>query len=264
MSLSKNKINSLVSGEILPEDLDIDELVEFCEIANLEYRKGNPIISDSDYDFIYLKDLKKRNPNHPILKKVEPEDNAFSEEKVLLPRAMLSIDKAYSFKEIIKWTEKIQKSAKDLNLKPESLVFLATPKLDGFAGFDDGKKLYTRGDGKKGSDISRVFNRGLKIFNNSERGQGPGEIVVSKSYFKKNLSKYFEFPRNFQASLIKEKELDEYAKSAIKNNGAFFVPFKQLPSWKGCLKDLKNKFEVIVQESLASVDFDVDGVVFEV
>ena len=26
----------------------------------------------------------------------------------------------------------------------------ATPKLDGFAGYDDGNKLYTRGDGKKG------------------------------------------------------------------------------------------------------------------
>ena len=66
-----------------------------------------------------------------------------------------------------------------------------------------------------------------------ERGQGPGEIVVKKSYFDKNLATFFEFPRNFQASLIKEKELDEHAKNAIKKDGAFFVPFQQLPNWQG-------------------------------
>jgi len=144
------------------------------------------------------------------------------------------------------------------------LKFKATAKLDGFAGYDDGIRLYTRGDGKKGSDITRVFKRGLKVFNNSERGQGPGEIVVSKTYFEKNLSDYFEFPRNFQASLIKEKDLDVHAREAIEKNGAFFVPFKQLPKWEGSLKELESNFESITEKSLTSVDFDVDGVVFEV
>ena len=264
MPLTQQKISKIQEKEILVNDLDNQELGEFCEFANTCYRAGNPIISDEDYDFIFLKALKNRLPEHHLLKNIEPEDNTFSDEKVLLPQAMLSIDKAYSFNEIIKWTERILKAANDLNFDSALISFIATPKLDGFAGFDDGIKLYTRGDGKKGSDITRVFNRGLKVFNNSERGQGAGEIVVSKSYFEKNLAQYFEFPRNFQASLIKEKELDDHAKNAIENHGAFFVPFKQLPKWNGSLQELKVDFDDIVQNSLSSVDFDVDGVVFEV
>jgi DNA ligase (NAD+) len=254
----------IINRDLLVEDLSDYQLGEFCEYANSQYRAGYPVISDADYDFIYLKALKKRSPDHKIFKYIEPEIIAFSEEKVLIPESMLSIDKAYSFDEILKWIQRIFKSISEINFDNKKLIFKATPKLDGFAGYDDGIKLYTRGDGKKGSDITRVFERGLKVFNGSERGQGPGEIVVKKSYFDKYLATFFEFPRNFQASLIKEKELDEHAKNAIKNDGAFFVPFQQLPNWIGSVEELKSNFENIVKDSLISVDFDVDGVVFEV
>ena len=259
MKKSNEFFNRIAKFELLIDNISDSDLGDFCEFANIQYRSGNPIISDKDYDFVFLEALKKRLPTHRIFKNVEPEGSAFSEEKVILPYAMLSIDKAYSFKEILKWIERILKSCKDLSYDSKKLVFKATPKLDGFAGYDDGKRLYTRGDGKKGSDISRVFDRGLKVFNNSKRGQGPGEIVVRKSYFEKKLSNFFEFPRNFQASLIKEKELDEHAKNAIKNDGAFFVPFNQLPNWTGSFEELKLNFDNIVQDSLESIDFDVDG-----
>jgi len=262
--LKSSNFEQILNHEVELKDLKTEILEQFVEFANQKYREGNPVVTDEDYDFLYLQELKKRNPSHPFLLKVEPEGEGFSEEKILIPETMLSIDKAYSFEEIHKWADRILKSCKELSFDPKLLIFKATPKLDGFAGYDDGKKLYTRGDGKKGSDISRVFQRGLKVFNDSKRGQGPGEIVVKKSYFEKHLSAYFEFPRNFQASLIKEKELDENAQNAIKDDGAFFVPFKQLPSWEGTFEELKSEFENIVQDSLSSVDFDVDGVVFEV
>jgi len=264
VALSHELITKIINHEILISEISNRDLGDFCEYANSKYRVGSPIISDQDYDFIFLKELKLRNPNHKIFQNIENEGEGFSEEKILIPEAMLSIDKAYLFKEILKWIDRILKSCKELSFNSESLIFKATPKLDGFAGYDDGKKLYTRGDGKKGSDISRVFERGLKVFNNSRRGQGPGEIVVKKSYFEKHLSTLFEFPRNFQASLIREKELDEHAMGAIKNDGAFFVPFQQLPKWTGSLKELNSNFEDIVKKCLKSVDFDVDGVVFEV
>jgi len=264
LQISKEILEKIITKKIVVNDLSTKDLELFCIYANKEYRSGNPIISDSDYDFIFLKELRKRVPNHKFFQTIEVEGIGFSEEKHTLPQPMLSTDKAYSFKEIIKWTERILKSADELSFNNTSLRFLATPKLDGFAGYDDGIKLYTRGDGKKGSDITRVFDRGLKIFNNSERGQGAGEIVVRKSYFEQNLSQFFEFPRNFQASLIKEKELDNHARDAIEKNGAFFVPFKQLPKWEGSLEELKSNFESIIEKSLTSVDFDVDGVVFEV
>jgi DNA ligase (NAD+) len=246
------------------DDLSNDELAEFCQIANLAYRSGSSIISDQDYDFIYLAALKERDSNNPLLKTIEPEGHEFSEEKVLLPEIMLSTDKAYSWGEINKWIERLEKSAVEIVLDSQDIQIKATPKLDGFAGFDDGNRLYTRGDGKKGSDISRVFERGLAVYNDSGRGQGAGEIVVKKSYFEQYLSDSFEYPRNFQASLIKEKELDDKAKQAISEKAALFVPFSDLPTWKGDIKKLISQFDSIVERVLQMVDFDVDGVVFEV
>ena len=263
MALSSSIINQIIQQEILLDDLSDEDLAEFCQVANLAYRSGQPMISDQDYDFIYLSALKQRLPNHPLLQSVEPEGQVFSEEKVLLPEIMLSTDKAYTWDEIRKWIERLEKSAIDIGLAYVDIQIKATPKLDGFAGFDDGIRLYTRGDGKKGSNISRVFDRGLQVYNDSDRGQGAGEIVVKKSYFESHLSQDFEYPRNFQASLIKEKELDEKTKQAITDKAALFVPFAQLPTWSGSIKEMSENFEDIVEKVLSTVDFDVDGVVFE-
>jgi DNA ligase (NAD+) len=264
VALSQNMIDKLSRQEMLADELTDEELAQFCQIANLAYRAGKPIISDQDYDFIYLAALKDRNPEHPLFKSIEPEGQAFSEEKVLLPEAMLSIDKAYSWGEISKWIERLEKSAMQIGLDLSVIQIKATPKLDGFAGFDDGNRLYTRGDGKKGSDISRVFKRGLCVFNDAGRGLGAGEIVIKKSYFEKYLAHSFEYPRNFQASLIKEKTLDEQAQKAIIDKAALFVPFIQLPAWSGFAAELLTQFDQIVAQMLVVVDFDVDGVVFEV
>ena len=102
-----------------------------------------------DYDFIYLAELKRRLPYHSLLQTIEPEGQSFSEEKVLLPEVMLSTDKAYSWDEILKWIERIEKSCLEVGLSINDIQIKATPKLDGFAGYDDGLHLYTRGDGKK-------------------------------------------------------------------------------------------------------------------
>ncbi|SMN10772.1 DNA ligase [uncultured Candidatus Thioglobus sp.] len=264
MELTQDTIDKIIHQTISVDELSDVQLSNFCELANATYRDGNPIVNDQDYDFIYLAALKKRNPEHSLLNSVEPEGQSFSKDKVRLPEVMLSTDKAYSQAEIHKWLERIQKSAAEIDFDLQDIQIKATAKLDGFAGYDDGERFYTRGDGKKGSDISRVFARGLSVFNDAERGQGAGEIVVKKSYFEKYLSADFEYPRNFQASLIKEKELNIEAQQAIEAKAALFVPFNQLPNYIGSLGDIKSKFDDIIQQVLGDIDFDVDGVVFEV
>ncbi len=239
------------------------ELEEFIRIANILYRGGEPIISDADYDFVFLAELKRRNPRHPFLHKVEPEP-AFTGKTVELPSVMLSTDKAYDFKEIKRWAKRIEKAATELNKDFSELTFRVTPKLDGYAAYDDGKRLYTRGDGRHGTDISRVFERGLTVANNGKRGLGAGEIVISKTYFDKYLAPFFDNSRNFQASIIKEKELNEQALTAIKNKAAVFYPFALLPSWQGSWDKLEQNFEDIIEDVWHSVDYDVDGVVIEV
>ena len=57
--LSRKKIQEIANQIILVDNLSNNELVEFCEFANQKYRNGNPIISDENYDFIIIPELKK-------------------------------------------------------------------------------------------------------------------------------------------------------------------------------------------------------------
>lgn len=191
-----------IAAEARPDRLSDDELVEFLKVCNEYYRRGEPILLDAVYDFVFLEELRRRHPDHPYLETVEPE-KAFVGKTVALPEMMLSTEKAYSKEGIEKWLQRVEKAAQELGIDFEGLRFRATPKLDGFAAYDDGKMLYTRGDGRKGTDISRVFERGLVVAGDGRRGQGAGEIVVNQRYFATHLADYFENARNFQASIIK-------------------------------------------------------------
>ena len=190
-----------------------EQLETLLKVANALYRSGHPIIEDKVYDD-YLDDFKTLDPDNPFLSNVEPEV-LIDSKTVRLPKKMLSTDKAYSFEEIKKWTERIKKAASEIDFDQESIEIKVTPKLDGYAAYDDGTRLYTRGDGTRGQDITRAFKRGLKVANNAGRGLGPGEIVIKKSYFDKVLSDKFENSRNIQAAIISEKKVDEDVQKAI-------------------------------------------------
>jgi DNA ligase (NAD+) len=245
------------------KDLSDDELLAFLQICNTLYRSGESLISDITYDSVFLTELAKRYPDHPFLHTVEPE-RAFLGKTITLPQRMLSTEKSYSKDSIEKWLANVEKAAKELEINAETLVYRATPKLDGFAAFDDGNILYTRGDGRKGTDISRVFGRGMIVGGSGKRGLGAGEIVVNQTYFNTHLAGSFENARNFQASVIKEKELEPHALEAIQNHAAVFFPFSELPDWQGSAADLVANFEQIIANVPALVDYDVDGVIFEV
>ena len=261
--LTEKKIFEIVEESLNPDVLNTLELVEFLELANALYRSGDRIISDADYDFVFLEELKRRDPDHPFLQAVEAEAG-FAGKTVELPARMLSTDKTYDNAGIITWINRIKKAAEDIGKDFDALVFRLTPKLDGFAAYDDGKGFYTRGDGKRGTDISRVFERGLSVAGCGSRGLGAGEIVVSKKYFSEHLSTYFENTRNFQASVVKEKELEEHAAKAIKDKAAVFFPFAELPTWTGDCKALMEDYDRIVEKIWNAVDYDVDGVIFEI
>ncbi|MBW2187350.1 MAG: DNA ligase, partial [Deltaproteobacteria bacterium] len=262
-ALTELTISTLCQHQIEASELSDDELLEFLTVANALYRSGDRLISDADYDFLFLAELKQRQPNHPFLTEVEPEPTATTK-TVELPVRMLSTDKAYTVEEMLRWLERIKKAAADLNKPFEELTFKATPKLDGFAAYDDGQRLYTRGDGKRGTDVTRVMQRGLVVVNGGRRGLGAGEIVVSTSYFKQHLAEHFENSRNFQASVVKEKELAPPAAEAIKVQAAVFYPFELLPSWTGSAEQLEQQVETIFKQQLSAVDYDVDGVIFEI
>lgn len=261
--LSEDELSAFMDLEVDLSGVDDDQLLEFLELANLLYRAGEPLISDELYDFTFLEELRTRNPDHPYLQTVEPEPLAEAK-TVELPVRMLSTEKAYEIKVIKRWAKRVEKAAGECGVEFEKLLFRATPKLDGFAAYDDGKTLYTRGDGRRGTDITRVFERGLQVVDGGARGLGAGEVVVSRSYFQKHLAGFFDNSRNFQASLIKEKELEPPAAEAIRLKKAAFYPFSLLPNWEGPWVTLLAEFESIVDDLWQRVDYDIDGIVIEI
>ena len=238
-------------------ELDSEELVQVLKASNALYRAGIQVITDQQYD-LYISMLRDINHLHPYLNQVEPE--VLAEAKTVeLPERMLSTEKAYSKEDIEKWLKRILKAAKEINVSEKEIELRVTPKLDGYAAFDDGTTLYTRGDGYRGQDITRAFERGLKVAQDGKRGLGPGEIVIKKSYFDKELSNIFENSRNIQAAIIAEKKVDENVQKAINDGACVFYPFVLIENKTAHFSEIIENFESIVEEMWDAVDFDIDG-----
>lgn len=242
----------------------LNHILDFLQLANYLYRSGHPIIDDQHYDVLHAH-LSATHTNHPFMSKVEPDFLETADHKtLLLPQKMLSTDKAYSIDEIARWVNRIEKCAKNLNIKASTIRYKITPKLDGFAAFDDGEKLYTRGDGTRGTDISHVFPRGLTPITGAKRGLGPGEIVISRPYFNKYLSHSFENTRNIQSAILAEKAIEPSIQKALNDNAAVFYPFSSLPSWIVTAQQLQDFLTARLDEVKTSTDFDTDGLVIEI
>ena len=242
-------------------ELNADELVIVLKASNALYREGNPVITDQQYD-LYISMLRDINHLHPYLNTVEPE--VLVEAKTVeLPKRMLSTEKAYSIDDIQKWLKRILKAAQEIQVSESDILIRVTPKLDGYAAYDDGNALYTRGDGVRGHDITRAFERGLKVVDNGGRGLGPGEIVIKKSYFDEVLSGIFENSRNIQAAIIAEKKVDENVQKAIDEGACVFYPFALIKNRTEHYSEIISNFDSIVEEMWGAVDFDIDGVILE-
>lgn len=242
-------------------ELESEELIHLLKASNALYRAGIPVITDEQYDF-FISMLRSINHLHPYLNQVEPE--VLVEAKTVeLPQRMLSTEKAYSKEDIEKWIKRILKAAQEINVPEKDIFLRVTPKLDGYAAFDDGTTLYTRGDGYRGQDITRAFERGLKVAQHGKRGLGPGEIVIKKSYFDKQLSGIFENSRNIQAAIIAEKKVDENVQKAIDDGACVFYPFALIENKTAHFSEIIDNFETIVDEMWRAVDFDIDGVILE-
>lgn len=263
--LSLQEFADLANDPESSKALDNDKMLTFLQAANAMYRAGTPAVDDLVYDAVH-RIFAQNNPEHEFVLQVEAEPVHVSK-TVALPVKMLSTDKAYSKEEIEKWVTRIEKAAEKLEIDRADIVIRVTPKLDGYAAYDDGNILYTRGDGTRGQDISRVFERGLKIGCKDggigERGQGPGEIVIDKAYFEEHLSQHFDNSRNIQASIIAEKNIDDNVKKALDDGAALFYPFAQLTAWEGDIDGFLKDFDSITGDIWQSSAFDVDGVIIE-
>ena len=154
-----------------------DELVDLIQYLNYSYYvDGDSLVSDELYDLAKEK-LKKKNSNHPLLKAV----GITSINKAKLPYYMGSMDKIKNNEKALNnWIKKYN----DEN-------YVLSDKLDGISGLLNYKrneeiKLYTRGDGEVGQDISHLLkfiNYIPNLGNSTEDIAVRGELIITKENF---------------------------------------------------------------------------------
>jgi DNA ligase (NAD+) len=236
----------------------IAQRVADLEKYNQAYRAGEPMVSDDEYDRL-VEELRAVDPEHPFLQRIEAE--VFSERrKIRHPAPMLSTEKAYTQEVLARFVDRVAKAAGEIGL--EQVLFRVTVKLDGLAGRDDGDIFVSRGNGEEGYEISSAFEKGIRP--QGGRGLGLGEIVMRRSYFTKHMQGEFEHPRNLVVGIVTSDRLNEHAQKALADKAVHFVPYGQLPAWKGSGADLLKDLDTIRAQLLAGNDYPLDGLVAEV
>ena len=174
------------------------QLSEFIGLANdAYYCHQTPLLSDNEYDILCAYTLEKYPENQAALAGhtcIITEKN-----KVQLPYEMWSMDK-------IKPDTTVLEKWKQTYKGP----YVLSCKLDGVSGLYSTEggvaKLYTRGNGVVGQDISHIipFLRLPTVANTVVRG----EFIVPKAVFQAKYSQDFANPRNFVAGIINQKKPD--------------------------------------------------------
>jgi len=268
------------------------------------YVQDNPLISDSEFDFLYSKLVKLENRFPDLITSESPTqrvgsetDKAFNQVKHLNP--MLSLTNVFKLSELIAFDKRL---CEGIGVK--SIEYSAEPKFDGLAVsliYEDGRFVLgaTRGDGNVGEDVTHnlktIKSIPLKLEgkNIPKKIEVRGEVVMLiKDFDLLNLKqtqsndKLFANPRNAAAGSLRQIDSSVTAKRPLSfyaYSVSLFEDQKKLTSHSNGLKLLKD-FK-IPTTNLASVikgvknlqayynnivkirntlPFDIDGVVYKV
>ena len=138
-------IATIPAGSTDAGKLTLPELVALIEYHNRRYWElGEPEIPDARYDEL-MRALAGLDPGNELLTRVYAPAVAGSG-KVRHKNPMLSLDKAYSLEEVLKWADKYARTPDE--------PLLVEPKYDGISAGYDGRILSTRGDGELGENIT--------------------------------------------------------------------------------------------------------------
>lgn len=156
-----------------------------------------PVMTDNEYD-IMKEFLEKKFPSSAVL--LEVGTPIIEKNKVALPYEMASMDKIKpDTGALISWKQKY------------SGPYILSCKLDGVSGMYSTEggvaKLYTRGNGKIGQDVSHLIPY-LKLPKTSGIVVR-GEFVIPKAVFHDKYASKFANPRNLVAGLVNRQTIDE-------------------------------------------------------
>jgi len=193
----ENIENFKKNGIQVLENQNEQGLSEMLETANTAFHcKGVPVMSDAEYDILH-DFIEKKYPKSAVLQEVGA---PVEKHKAVLPYEMASMDKIKPDTGVLeRWKQKY------------TGPYVVSCKLDGVSGLytTEGPraKLYTRGDGKIGQDISYLIPF-LKL----PREPGlviRGEFIIKRNIFETKYQEQFANPRNLVSGITNTKSVDD-------------------------------------------------------
>ena len=251
------------SGISVLDKLTESQLSSMIEKANdMYYNSSKPLVSDAQYDIV-KEYIERKFPANAAIKQVGAQ---VVKNKVVLPYEMASMDKIKPESDaLVRWTAKYKGP------------YILSAKLDGVSGLytceGDVPRLYTRGDGKVGQDVShltRVLSLpcipGLVV---------RGEFILRKAVFDAKYKGTFATARNLVAGIVNAKTIDDKTRDldfvvyeVIK---PVLSPSKQLEVllghrfntvWHMTTKTLSNNaLSAVLQDTRAKYEYETDGII---
>jgi NAD-dependent DNA ligase len=184
------------NGISVLETLNEKQLSDIIRVANAKYYNQTPIMTDNQYDIV-KEFIEEKFPNNIAIGEIGAE---VERNKVKLPYEMASMDKIKpDTNALASWMSKFRGP------------YVLSCKLDGVSGLytttGSTPKLYTRGNGKVGQDISHLIpflrlpkTKGVVI---------RGEFIIPKQVFEQKYKTTFANPRNMVAGIINHKHIND-------------------------------------------------------
>jgi DNA ligase (NAD+) len=187
--------NFKTNGISVLEQLNENQLASIIRETTNAYFNSEPLLSDNQYDII-KEFVEQKYPCNSIFSEIGA---PVERNKAELPYFMGSMDKIKPDTDaLISWTSKYKGP------------YVNSCKLDGVSGLytteESVPKLYTRGNGVVGQDISHLIphlrlpkTKGIVI---------RGEFIILKSIFETKYKGEFANPRNMVAGILNQKTID--------------------------------------------------------
>jgi NAD-dependent DNA ligase len=187
------------NGISVLESLNENQLSSILREANKAYYNQQPFMTDNEYDIV-KEYIEKKYPSNKAIVEIGAQ---VERNKVTLPYPMGSMDKIKpDTGALSNWMAKYRGP------------YLLSCKLDGVSGLytteGSAPKLYTRGDGKVGQDVSHLIphlrlpkTKGVVI---------RGEFIIPKNIFDSKYKTKFANPRNMVAGIVNHKTINEAIK----------------------------------------------------
>jgi len=244
------KLNGLPLLELLSQS-ELNQVIGFSN--NLYYNdSANVLLTDNEFDIVKEFTSNKFKPKNGSSSSSSSSSSGLvgpvgarlpsGRNKVKLPYEMWSMDKIKpDTNELTNWVSKY------------GGPYVVSCKCDGVSGLytttGESPKLYTRGDGIVGQDVSHLLavmklptQKGLVV---------RGEFIMPKDVFKNKYAGEFANPRNLAAGIINSKTID--SKTSDVNFVAYECIVPQLAPSEQLVTLAVNGFKVVDYQNLSAV-----------